>query len=1110
MDFITTLKKLLAQAGNTYNNVVNAPFDRIGAEAKKINASIPQNLPVLERAITAAPQIARSISNNMYRDVPVAHQAFSYVGNRMAAPIADIPKSVMDLRTVPEMIKRRDYLNAAMTAASPVLNTAYAVGNIINPIGTQAANQIFTKFDAGKGVVNAIRNKQSPMGVADAALKGFTGENVVGLGDSLTGNRDLANKINMGESLAGLAIPAYHGIRGILKKGEVAPKPELVTAEKRIGLKPKVDPHILNQELPFTTDPVASGVKPENMFESKFSQTGVKKGKISEATKTILEKEPQMAERLSLSEQANKAINTQVTEDMVKRYTAPDYKFGGDINSANEAVATIRHLDINGRPNEAATIWNKLSSSQTEAGQFLNMGKLLLDMTPTGKVEAVKSLLKSYVSEHTKLADRLFKSKLSKFEISPEFESELKRLAVEVDAAKGTPQEQVAMKAFLEKAFGSVPPGVNDYVTAIRYNGLLSSPISFAKNAYSNLLQTGVFRPLDILTTKGVPSTIKYYAALLHSFKEARKSFGETFRNGGDIYNKELGKNLDTGTMSEYLRDSVSKKTRNIASLNGIPTRALEATDRFFQTLIKSGEIANGANEGQAQKIADKYLFREMLDPKNLTGQGNLSATLDKIGTILTDVRDVPVLGWTVPFIKTVINVSKEMLERSPAGFLNVAGNADKALAISKATTGTAALLGTFALLNDGNYETDAPKDAEEAKAWYASGRKAWSLKIGNEYIPINYFGMFAYPLAIAMIAKDQVSRNPDSISTDPTGKLVAGAAASLSFWLKNTPLQSINDIFDVLSQPDGSGMASFIASYGKQTVPASGLMRWIAQIVDPTYRKSVKGVSAESIKQQFMKDLPMLSMGLDPYTDPAGNPSTRKTVQSILALPYQTGTANPVYEPMVQQNIQDAKLNAQVKANEAMGAQTTPTPESQQTTEMSTIQSILAKKKIEEDKNKLIKSAMNLPPAVQVQMFKNYNITQDDVKNFELKQIKALNTDETATYIMGQKQNDFTKLYQQGVLTTSVAKMLEKKGYIPDASTLMDNLKKTDAYEQKQVMKKATKSYIKKIATLQKRNMKSILSKKSKTFKAPKARKFKAYKAPKIKIPKLKLGRKM
>ncbi len=229
------LKMLQPLLGAYYG--INNNFDKIGAQAKQINQSIPQNLPMAERVVTALPQVSKSISDNMYNGVPGAHQAFSYVGNRMATPAMGIPKGFLDYRELPGMVKKGQYADAALTAANPLVATAMTVGNIANPIGTQRGMLPFASFDALKGMLSAVSKKSSLSDIDKATSKGFTGEDVKGLGSMVSQDPVKAEQLNKLEAIIGMLVPAYHGIKGYMNKrasGNAIPKFEPVIPKQPI------------------------------------------------------------------------------------------------------------------------------------------------------------------------------------------------------------------------------------------------------------------------------------------------------------------------------------------------------------------------------------------------------------------------------------------------------------------------------------------------------------------------------------------------------------------------------------------------------------------------------------------------------------------------------------------------------------------------------------------------------------------------------------------------------------------------------------------------------------------------------------------------------------
>ena len=87
-----------------------------------------------------------------------------------------------------------------------------------------------------------------------------------------------------------------------------------------------------------------------------------------------------------------------------------------------------------------------------------------------------------------------------------------------------------------------------------------------------------------------------------------------------------------------------------------------------------------------------------------------------------------------------------------------------------------------------------------------------------------------------------------------------------------------------------------------------------------------------------------------------------------------------------------------------------------------------------------------------------------DKIDDWYISKFKNTSPKHRASWIMSQKQPDFTKLYKQKVLTLSVAKELQARGFIPDAKSLMKKLKLTDVYQQQEAIKSLDKKFIKSI----------------------------------------------
>ena len=135
----------------------------------------------------------------------------------------------------------------------------------------------------------------------------------------------------------------------------------------------------------------------------------------------------------------------------------------------------------------------------------------------------------------------------------------------------------------------------------------------------------------------------------------------------------------------------------------------MEATDRFFSTLIKGGELARGATPKQAEEAAEYSLFRAGLFPE---GQGKLLNAIDSL-TAWT-CKAPKAVRWFVPFIRTPMNFAKQWIEYSPAGLATLPGAAKKKGQLAKTLIGSAiaAIGAKFAL--DGNTTWSVPTDPKQ------------------------------------------------------------------------------------------------------------------------------------------------------------------------------------------------------------------------------------------------------------------------------------------------------------------------------------------------------------------------------------------------------------
>lgn len=601
--------------------------------------------------------------------------------------------------------------------------------------------------------------------------------------------------------------------------------------------------------------------------------------------------EPQTYKQLNIDEtleQARKQVSTGF--DDARRAVNEALDSGQQVTPEISALsrALVEKAGSQGQDEVVQEIMAKLAPQATISGQANVVWRGLAQVyDPEGMVKFAQKVIDD-ANKHAGFLTKTVRKVTGQSEFS--LDDATKNLIRErMTVARSLPdgdEKDAIMKEVMDAINDRVPPGASELFDAYRYQNLLSNPRTQARNSISNLFNTMVTRPVTLATRastdwfgatlfgkerqaylKEVP---EYYRGLFNSTGDAIEAFKGAWKSVPDYGQPDL----------KTIRALKSGKTPKF--LTAVP-RFMEAQDRFFSTLISSGEYAArkaaGASDEAAKSAADKVaeysLFRAALDPTNKSGQGELLSKIDQFSDSVTKFgQKHKAFRWFVPFIRTPMNVSKQLIEFSPAGLATLKGSDQQAEQLSKAMIGTTIMtLGAKAAL-DGNTTWDVPKDPKQRELFYASGKRPFSIKIGDQWVPMIYFGPFSFALGLPAAIKDANDEAP--LDASGMDKLVASLTNVSKQFSQQTYVQGVANFVDVLSGEGDANLASSLGFTAGQAIPLQGLQRYVASIVDPIYRK--KPGFLESIKA----DTPFLSRDLEPYTDITGEPSRRNLTDYI------------------------------------------------------------------------------------------------------------------------------------------------------------------------------------------------------------------------------------
>lgn len=465
---------------------------------------------------------------------------------------------------------------------------------------------------------------------------------------------------------------------------------------------------------------------------------------------------------------------------------------------------------------------------------------------------------------------------------------------------------------------------------AYRYSNVLSNPRSHIRNLSGNAVQLAIVRPAALIF-KGNIKGAKTFAV------EAGKAFGK----GVDAFMQSMRGDAPPSKTFEQSGTTVfdAALQKRLPKALTFVNRMMEGGDMMARAMIEAGETARLVQSGvkpetaqaRAKELSEQYLYRqnlgvEMKDPS----QSVVTRALDSGGYLLDKVRSVPVLGPLMSpvlmFVRTPMNIAKSGVKTSPLGYLGnltkdgvakgrynkpfnkltpdeqVLVNEELGNRVGLARLGVA-VTAIGSLLAATNRTTWAPpKDEESKKLFYDSGMKPYSIKIGDKWVPMWTFGPLALSLAIPAAARDVMIDNPKYSGSDMGTKLIAVAQNMAKYVITQSPFSSVQSFMDNVTG-DVYDPGKFLAFTSQQFIPASGLINYVNQWIDPTYRK------ASGFKQNMKASIPGLSQDVPAHTTTEGEDAVR-TLMDILP-PFSIGQENKDYSQRYKSRNEELKSRA-------------------------------------------------------------------------------------------------------------------------------------------------------------------------------------------------------
>jgi hypothetical protein len=348
-------------------------------------------------------------------------------------------------------------------------------------------------------------------------------------------------------------------------------------------------------------------------------------------------------------------------------------------------------------------------------------------------------------------------------------------------------------------------PKVMDYVYEYWYNSILSGIPTHVVNVSSNTLWrsfqvphralTGavdsvigpVFRggKRDVFMNEAVP----LWAGFVKGKPKAAKRAWDMMRHGKitkfeDKWAQEVGASVGAFKRSPY------GVLRAVGTVIDKPTRALRTMDVYANSLAYDGQMnalakrawnkipkAKRGNYKEFQKSfvenPSKAAHEEAME---FAKYSTFMSDPGKISEAILRLRNAPpgeAGRFVIPFVNTIGNLLKRGVEMTPGVGIAMARGQKPAEVIAKQIEGLLVAAAVWGKLESGEMTGAAPEGEAERKAFYRDGKKAWAIKVGDEWYQYRRIEPFNTILASATIYHQKLKNAKDEdTATDIMGKM--------------------------------------------------------------------------------------------------------------------------------------------------------------------------------------------------------------------------------------------------------------------------------------------------------------------------------------------------
>lgn len=561
-----------------------------------------------------------------------------------------------------------------------------------------------------------------------------------------------------------------------------------------------------------------------------------------------------------------------------------------------EGWILLKQYSDSGNYDGVVQVAKKMREMGTKAGQTVQAFNILSRLTPEGMVKYAQSeLSEAYEKMIKNKSQKWIDEHKSDFDLKPEEVKFIMDIMQEVSQMEEGYNKKVKLAEIQKLMTDKLPPDKGAGTKAWMRISMLFNPKTQIRNVAGNAIIAPVNALSDLVASKvdktianktGVRTTgatnIKNYAK---GFKQGFYQSYNDFKKGINTRNIE-GNRFEIGQGKSFNnKTSIGKALNNVDSLLSF---MLDAGDRTFYEAIFTNSINNQLILNKTTEVTKEMIDIATNEALQRTWQDNNNYTKFVLN-VRKMLNNINVRGYglgdvLIPFAKTPANLTKAIIDYSPAGLINTVisgNNLRKSLSngqytpeiqhkfvqnLGKATAGTMLYILGYALAKCGVVSGKSDDDKDVANFLKNTlGISSYSIKIGDKSFTYDWAQPVAAPLSIMANVVNSKKNKEIALYEAIIGSLDTAG----SILLEQSFLQSIND---VLNDNDGivSGLITEILELPARAIPT--LSKQIADMVDGTQRQTFEyDKPVKSALNYSISKIPFASKTLSPSVDTMG-----------------------------------------------------------------------------------------------------------------------------------------------------------------------------------------------------------------------------------------------